>query len=97
MNLPRRQQEQERWNAGELGVEPDRFDHQVKFIGAVDFARHSVGLARHEVVGFAEVMQPIKTLRDAVEQQQHRTRPVLLPREQEQVIGAHNKNTRTRC
>jgi len=77
-----------------FGVEPDRFDHQVKFIGAVDFARHTVGLARHEVVGFAEVMQPIDTLRVAVEQQEHRTRPVLLPREQEQMIGAEVEHGR---
>jgi hypothetical protein len=39
-------------------------------------------------VGFAEVMQPIDALSVAVEQQQHRARPVLLPREQKQVIGA---------
>ena len=71
-----------------LGVGSDRFDHQVEFIGAIDFARHAIGLARHEVVGLGEVMQPIDTLGVAVEQQQHRTRPVLLPRKQEQVIGA---------
>ena len=71
-----------------LGVGPNRFDHQVEFIGAVDFARHAIGLARHEVVGFGEVMQAIDALGVAVEQQQHRTRPVLLPRKQEQVIGA---------
>jgi len=71
-----------------FGVGPDRFNHQVKFIGAIDFARHTIGLARHEVVDFAEVMQAINTLRVAVDEQQHRTRPVLLPREQEQMIGA---------
>ena len=71
-----------------LGVGPDRFDHQVKFIGAIDFARHAIGLARHEAVGFGEVMQAINTLRVAVDEQQHRARPRLLPREQEQMIGA---------
>ena len=71
-----------------LGVGSDRFDHQVEFIGAIDFARHAIGLARHEVVGLGEVMQSINTLGVAVEQEQHRTRPVLLPRKQEQVIGA---------
>jgi hypothetical protein len=71
-----------------LGVGPDRFDHQVEFIGAVDFARHAGGLARLEVVGFGEVMQPINALSVTVEQQQHRTRAVLLPREQEEMIGA---------
>jgi hypothetical protein len=47
---------------GVLGVGPDGFDHQVKFIGAVDFARHAVGLAGREVVGLGEVMQPIDAL-----------------------------------
>jgi hypothetical protein len=75
-----------------FGFEPDRFDHQVKLIGAVDFARHTVGLARHEAVGFAEVTQPIDILSVAVERQEHVTRPVLLPRKQ-CAIGAHqNKN-----
>ena len=71
-----------------LGIGPDRFDDQVKFIGVIDFARHAIGLARREVVGFGEVMQAINTLGVAVDEQQHRTRPVLLPREQEQMIGA---------
>ena len=39
-----------------FGVGPDRLDDQVKFIGAVDFARHAVGLARHKAVGFGEVV-----------------------------------------
>ena len=71
-----------------LGVGSDRFDHQVEFIGAIDFARHAIGLARREVVGLGEVMQSIETLGVAVEQEQHRTRPVLLPRKQEQMISA---------
>ena len=71
-----------------FGVGPDRLDDQVKFIGAVDFAPHAIGLARHEAVGFGEVMQAIDTLGVAIQQQQHRARPVLLPREQEQMIGA---------
>jgi hypothetical protein len=73
---------------GVLGVGRDGFDDQVEFIGAVDFARHAVGLARHKVVGLGEVMQAIDTLGVAVEQQQHRTRPILFPREQEQMIGS---------
>ena len=66
-----------------LGVGPDGFDDQVKLIGAVDLARHTIGLARPEVVGFGEVMQTIDALGVAIQQQQHRPRPVLLPREQE--------------
>jgi hypothetical protein len=75
-----------------LGIGPDRFDHQVEFVGAIDFARHAVGLARHEVVGFGEVMQPINALGVAIDEQQHRARPVLLPREQEEMIGAEIKH-----
>jgi hypothetical protein len=74
---------------GVFGVELDRFDHQVKFIGAVDFAHHTVGLARHALVGFGEVMHPIDTLSVAVEHQEHRTTSaVLFRREQEEAIGA---------
>jgi hypothetical protein len=43
-------------------------------------------------VGFGEVMQPIDTLGVAVEHQQHRARSVLLPREQEEMIGAEVKH-----
>ena len=79
-----------------FGVGPNRFDHQVEFIGAVDFACHTVGLVRHEVVGFREVVQPINTLSVAVQQQQHRARPVLLPREQVEMIGAEVEHGRER-
>jgi hypothetical protein len=41
-----------------------------------------------EAVGFGEVMQPIDPLGVAVQKQQHGARAVLLPLEQEQVIGA---------
>jgi hypothetical protein len=44
------------------------------------------------VVGFGEVMHPIDTLGVAVEHQQHRARSVLLPREQEEMIGAEVKH-----
>ena len=39
---------------GVVGVEPDQFDHQIKFIGNVDFTRHTIGLARHEGVALLE-------------------------------------------
>jgi len=73
-----------------FGVGPDRFDHQVKFIGAVGFARHAVGLARHEVVRFAGVMQPIDALGVVVGEQQHphTTSP---PTTRATVIGAHKQ------
>ena len=70
------------------GVRPDRFDHEVEFSGAVDFARYAVGHTGPDELGFAEVMKPVNTLRVEVPQQKHRARRVLRPREQEQVIGA---------
>ncbi|PYT79240.1 MAG: hypothetical protein DMG40_17150 [Acidobacteria bacterium] len=39
---------------GVAGVEPDQFDHQIKFIGNVDFTRHAIGLARHEGAALLE-------------------------------------------
>ena len=71
-----------------FGVRPGRFDHQVEFIGAVDLARYAVRLIRRDELGVGEVVQSINALGVAVLHQQHRTRTVFRPREQEQVIGA---------
>src|ERR1035437_9115629 len=71
-----------------FGVRPDRFDHQVESIGAVDLARYAVGLVRLDELGFGEVVQTINALGVAILHQQHRARTVFRPREQEQVIGA---------
>jgi hypothetical protein len=43
-----------------LGVRLDRFDHPVELIGDADLARHTVGLAKREAVGFGEGLQPIR-------------------------------------
>jgi hypothetical protein len=42
-----------------LGVRLDRFDHPVEFVGTADLAEQTVVMARHEAVGFGEVLQPI--------------------------------------
>ena len=39
-----------------FGVEADRFDHEVEFVGAVDFARYAVGHIGPDEQGFGEVM-----------------------------------------
>ena len=49
-----------------FGVRPDRFDHQVESIGAVDLARYAVRLVRRDELGFGEVVQTINALRVAV-------------------------------
>jgi fibronectin type 3 domain-containing protein len=47
-------------------VRPDRFDHQVEFIGAVDFARYAIRLIRRDELSFGEVVQTINALSAAV-------------------------------
>lgn len=71
-----------------FSVWPDRFDHEVEFVGAVDFARYAVGHVGPDELGFSKVVEPVNTLRVEVPQQEHRTRRVLRPREQEQMVGA---------
>ena len=78
-----------------LGIWPDRFDHQVESIGAVDLARYAVCLIRLDELGFGEVVQTINTLSIAVLHQEHRARTLFRPREQEQMIGAEVEHGRS--
>ena len=71
-----------------LGVQLDRFDHQVECIDAVYFACHAVGSAWREAKVFGEVEQAIHTPGVVVQHDEHRARGVFRPRDQEQVIGA---------
>lgn len=75
-----------------LDVQANRFDHQVEFIGAVDFARYAISHIRPDELGLGEVIEPVNTLGVAVAQQEHRTRRIFRPREQEQMIGAEVKH-----
>ena len=64
-----------------FGVRPDRFDHQVEFIGAVDLARYAVRLIRRDELGFGEIVQTIQTINAlsvAVQHQEHRARNSIL-------------------
>ena len=45
--------------ASVFGVRPDRFDHQVESIDAVDLARYGVRLIRRNKLGGGEVVQTI--------------------------------------
>jgi len=71
-----------------FGVRPDRFDHQVESVGAVDLTRHTVRLIRRKSVGFDEVVQTTDTLWVAVLHQEHRARPIRRPRELDQLAQA---------
>ncbi len=72
-------------------VEPDRLDHEVKFVGAVDLARYAVGHSGPDELGFSEVVEPINALRVVVLQQEHRTRRIFRPRECEH-LALHNRS-----
>jgi len=52
-----------------FGVWPDRFDHEVEFVGAIDLACHRVGHSGPEGQGFGEVVEPVNALRVEVPQQ----------------------------
>ena len=73
-----------------LGVRPDRFDHQVESTDAVDVARIAVRLIRRDELGRVEVARTINALdvAPAVLHQEHRARPILRPRELDQLAQA---------
>ena len=71
-----------------LGVETDRFDHEIEFVGTVDFARDAISHIGLHALSFAEVIEPVNPLRVAVLQQEHRMRRIFRPQEEEQMIGA---------
>ena len=71
-----------------FGVEADRFDHEIEFVGAVDFARYTVSHTGLDELSFCEVIEPVNPLRVVVLEQEHRARTIFRPREKEQVIGA---------
>jgi hypothetical protein len=54
-----------------LGVQLDRFDDQVKSVGAVDFACYAIGGAWRETKAFGEVEQTVHPLSIAVEHEEH--------------------------
>ena len=70
------------------GVWPDRFDHQVEFIGAVNPARSPVRPIGRNELGSVEVVQAINALGVAVPHQERRARAILRPRELDQLAQA---------
>ena len=73
---------------GVFGVRPDRFDHEVQFVGTIDLARYAISHIGLDELGFGEVIEPVNALRVAILQQEHCARRVFRPREQEEMIGA---------
>jgi hypothetical protein len=71
-----------------LGVEADRFDHEIEPARAVDLASYAVGHSGPDELGFGEVIEPVDTPRVAILEQEHRVRRIFHPREQKEMIGA---------
>ena len=69
-------------------VRAERFDNQVKFVGAVDLARYTIGHVGPDELGFGEVIEPVNPLRVAVLHEEHGVRRIFRPRDQNEVIGA---------
>ena len=66
---------------GMFGVRPDRIDHEVEFVGAVDLARYAISHIGPDELSFGEVIEPVNALRVAILQQEHRARTVFRPGE----------------
>ena len=46
-----------------FGVRPDRFNHEVEFVGTVDLACYAIGHVGPDELGFDEVIEPVNALR----------------------------------
>jgi len=53
----------------------------MEFMGAVDLARHAVSYSGPDGLSFAEVIEPVNTLRVAILEQEHRAQTIFRPRE----------------
>jgi hypothetical protein len=62
-----------------LGVQADRFDYEIEFLGAVDLARYAVDHIGSDELGFREVIEPVNPLRVAVLHEQHGVRRIFRP------------------
>ncbi len=62
-----------------LGVEADRFDHEIEFVSTVDLARDAISHVGLHALSFAEVIEPVNPLRVAILQQEHSIRRMFRP------------------
>ena len=75
-----------------LRVRLDGLDDQVEFVGAVDFAGYAVIAMRQYLMGFGEVVKPIKAMRGVIFHDKHDARAVFRPGYQSEMIGAEVKH-----
>ena len=69
-------------------VRPDGLDHEIEFVGAVDFPGDAVILAWSYDSGFGEVIEPVDPSRRVIFHEEHNTSFAVRPREQKKTIGA---------
>ena len=77
-------------------VRPDRFDHEVEFVGAIDLARYVVGHIGPYEQGFSKVEEPVNALRVEIPQQEHRARWELRRREHEHLALSYGNASTVR-
>lgn len=75
-----------------FGVGLDRFDHQIKLVSAVDFAKDAVGLIGQDALGFGEVVEAVDAVGVAVFHEEHRALGAFGAGEQDEMIGAEVKH-----
>ena len=75
-----------------FGVDLDRIEHQIEFVGRVDFTRHAIELVRCDEKGFGEIIEAINPLGVMVFHDEHRALEAVRPGEQGQMIGAEVKH-----
>ena len=66
----------------------DGLDHQIEFVGAVDFAGDAVVAVWRDLVSFGEVVQAIDPASGVISHEEYDTRAVFRPRHEGEVIGA---------
>ena len=78
------------------GVQLDGLDHQIEFVGAVDFPRNAIVLARSGRLGLGEVVEPINAACRVIPHEQNGTGAIFHPRKEEQMIGAEVEHEQER-
>ncbi len=66
----------------------DGLHNQVQFVRAVHLARHAVVLVWRHLEGSGEVVQAVDPARGVISHEEHDTRTVFRPAEQELMIGS---------
>ena len=64
-----------------LGIRLDGLDHQIEFVGAVDFSRYAVSHTGLDELGLCKVIEPVNAPGVVILEQEHRAGTIFRPRE----------------